>query len=158
MFNFSISQSAQSIDNEWIMAIGLLLNNSYVFGALIIFLGLFFERQKDRRIRLAAALIFTFIIVSLTKNILAVDRPCIDVDVDFCPSSFSLPSMHAAISFTLAFAFIDRKNFPAFFVFALFVAFTRLNIGVHNFVDIAAALPLAFMSVFLVRKYWRFKK
>jgi len=155
MILFSISQSAQSIQNEWISYIGLLLNNPYAFGALVVLLGLYLERERKGRMRLAAALVFTFILVSLAKNILAVDRPCTDAMIDFCPSSFSLPSLHAAISFTLAFAFIDRKTFPYLFLFSLFVAFTRLNIGVHNFVDIAAALPIAFMSVFIIRRYWR---
>jgi membrane-associated phospholipid phosphatase len=145
MIDFSISQSAQLVQNEWISTIGLLLNNPFIFGAIIIILGLYFERQRERRIRLAAALVFTFIIVSLTKDILAVDRPCVEAAMDFCPSSFSLPSMHAAVSFTLAFAFLDKRIFPAFFIFSLFVA-------------LAAALPLAFMSVFLVRQYWRFDK
>jgi membrane-associated phospholipid phosphatase len=155
MLEFSISQSAQSIQHEWINAVGLLLNNPILFGALIIAIGVFFERRKENRIRMASALILTFILVILAKNILAVERPCIEDALDFCPSGFSLPSMHAAISFTLMFAFIGRKSFPGFLVFALFVAFTRLNLGVHNFVDIAAALPVAFLSYYLISRVRR---
>jgi len=46
-------------------------------------------------------------------------------------------------------AFIRKKLFPAYLLFALFVSFTRINLGVHLFWDIAAALPVALISYYI---------
>jgi membrane-associated phospholipid phosphatase len=154
MVLFSITRSAASIQHEWLEAIGLLLNEPVIFLLIIVGLGLFFERKNEERIHLAAALLITFILVSAIKSTLAVERPCIAMPGAVCPIGYSLPSMHAAISFTLMFAFLERRMFLFFLVFSLFVSFTRLNLGVHTFEDVAAALPIAFMSFFLAQNIW----
>ena len=155
MVLFSISKSAASIHHEWLTTIGLLLNEPVIFLVIIIGLGLFFERRHDERVRLGVALLISFILVSAIKSTLAVERPCIAIPGAVCPIGFSLPSMHGAVSFTLMFAFLKRREFPFLLVFALFVAFTRLNLGVHTFEDVAAALPIAYMSFFLAENIWR---
>ena len=159
MSGFSISKAAASLQNEWLKEIGLLLNEPLAFAAIIIGLGLYSERDYDKRLQIAASLLLTFVLVILLKSALGIERPCISDSGALCPLSYSLPSMHAAIVFTLMFAFLFKQSFPAYVLFALFVSFTRLNIGVHTFEDIAAALPVAFMSVFAIRYYWeRWKK
>jgi len=60
-----------------------------------------------------------------------------------CPLDYSLPSGHAAMAFTLMIAFIGKRPFPFFWIFALLVAYTRFYLGVHTFEDLAAALVLA---------------
>ena len=155
MFAFSISQSASSIQHEWLSAIGLFFNEPIVIFALIVGLGLFFEGKFDKRVRLGVALLIAFILVSAIKTTLAVERPCIASDGLVCPIGYSLPSMHAAVSFTLMFAFLKRKEFIIVLIFALFVSFTRLNLVVHTFEDVAAALPIAFISFFLAENLWR---
>ena len=146
--DFSITASIASIHNEWLTAVSMLLDNSAVFALAIIAIALLIERERKGRVRLAATLILTFILASALKNTLAVSRPCA-TGGEFCPSSFSLPSMHASIAFALLFAFLDKKIFPLYLLFALFVAFTRLTLGVHTFEDVAAALPVAFISFYL---------
>lgn len=157
MLGLSITGAAYGFNNEWLSAAGLLLDNQFFFIALIAGIGLFLERSNQQRIRIAAALFITFLSVLALKYALAVDRPCIGNNIPSCPSGYSLPSMHAAIAFTLMFAFLDKKAFPALMALALFVSFTRLNLGVHTFEDVAAALPIAFMSVFLVTAISRWK-
>jgi undecaprenyl-diphosphatase len=153
MIDFSISKTAAAFQHEWLTAIGTFLHDPLFFVAIIILIGYFLEQKKDARIRLASSLLLTFILVTSIKLILAAPRPCVP-GVGICPFSYSLPSMHAAVSFTLMFAALRKQAFPAILLFALFVSFTRLNLGVHNFEDIAAALPVAFISFFLINNLW----
>jgi membrane-associated phospholipid phosphatase len=51
-------------------------------------------------------------------------------------------------------AFLNRRSYPLYLLFALFVSFTRLNLGVHAFVDIAAALPIAAIGYYAVDMAW----
>lgn len=154
MLEFSISKTAQSIQHEWLTALGVILDNPIIFSIIVIAIGLLFERQKDGRLRLAASLLLTFMLAIALKSMLAVERPCVS-GVGLCPTSYSLPSLHTAISFTLMFAFLRKPIFPWIMLLAIFVAFTRLNLGVHTFEDVAAALPIAFISFFLISNLWR---
>ena len=155
MLLFSITRAAASVRNDWLEAVGLFLNEPVAFMLLVAAIGMAAGRGWDGRLRLGVALLVAFILVIAIKGTLAVERPCIANTEAVCPVGFSLPSMHAAISFTLMFAFLGRREFPAVFLFALFVSFTRLNIGVHTFEDIAAALPIGFMSFFLADSMWK---
>ena len=149
MPDISISRFIASINNDWLTGAGMLLNDSFIFGALVISIGLFFERELKDRLRLAGALVITIVLVSVLKMVLAIERPCAHDGSLLCPLGYSLPSLHAAIAFTLMFAFLGKRTFPLVFAFAIFVAFTRLNLGVHNFEDVAAALPVAFIAFYL---------
>jgi len=149
MPDISISRSIASIKNEWLTGAGMLLNNAFIFGAIVVAVSLFFEKEMKWRLRLALALFIALGLASSLKIVLAIERPCAHNDSALCPLGFSLPSLHATIAFTLMFAFLERKQFPIIFIFAVFVAFTRLNLGVHNFEDVAGALPVAFIAFYL---------
>ena len=62
--------------------------------------------------------------------------------------------MHAVVAFALMFCFLNRKSFPFFLVFALFVSFTRLNLGVHVFGDIIGAIPVALFAYYAIEVVW----
>jgi membrane-associated phospholipid phosphatase len=51
--------------------------------------------------------------------------------------------------------FLNKKSYPLFLLFALFVSFTRMNLGVHVFEDIAGALPVALISYYLIDIAWK---
>ena len=156
---FSITGTITGIHYDWLTVISGFIDNPIVFALIIISLGLLLEREKNARMRLLAALLLTFLAATALKTAFGIQRPCAVAGLDSCPSDFSLPSTHAAVAFTLLFALLEKKVFPAYLVFALFVGFTRINIGVHTFEDVAAGIPLAFISVFLVErlcKRWKF--
>jgi len=50
-------------------------------------------------------------------------------------------------------AFLNKKNYPLFLLFGMFTAFTRLHLGVHTLEDVAAALPVAFLSYYIADIY-----
>jgi membrane-associated phospholipid phosphatase len=155
---FSITGAITGIHYDWLTGVGHFIDNPVVFALIIISLGLLLEREKNARMRLLAALLLTFLAATALKMVFEIQRPCA-AGLDSCPTDFSLPSTHAAVAFTLMFALLEKRVFPAGLVFALFVGFTRINIGVHTFEDVAAGLPLAFISVFLVERLcerWKF--
>ena len=143
----SITEVIQSVDIEMLKTMGWILNSSIIYGLL---LGIIIVvAEKERRLRIFVAILLALVIGMAVKQVFAVERPCLGED--WCPLDYSFPSNHAVAAFTLMIAFLRRKAFPYFFLFALFIAFTRINIGVHTFQDIEAALPVAFVSYYITR-------
>jgi len=149
----TLTSLALSINNPILTQIGTLLGNSYVFAALILCLIFIAEKRNGKRLKLLLSLILCIIVVSLVKSVLMEARPC--AGLEWCPWGYSFPSMHAAIAFTLMIGFVDKKSFPFFLLFALFVSFTRLNLGVHVFHDIAGALPMAIVAYYVTDILWK---
>jgi membrane-associated phospholipid phosphatase len=143
----SITEFVQSVDIELIKTIGLFLNDSIIYGIVLLALVFLGEREGKKRWKVILAILIAVIAGLVIKELMAFDRPCIGED--WCPESYSFPSMHAVAAFTLMTAFIRKKIFPVYLVFALFVAFTRINLGVHLFWDIAAALPVALIAYYI---------
>ncbi len=89
-----------------------------------------------------AGIIISSYSVSLLKLLFARPRPCMTIEnirlLVECHSSFSMPSGHAATSFTAASImalFIRSAAIPAF-VLALLVAISRIYVGVHYPYDV----------------------
>lgn len=121
-----------------------ILDNPYSFFAIIGIAIFFTEPRWEKRFKIVLAILIAGGMALLAKNLIMEPRPCIGGDsLIQCPLDYSLPSGHAAIAFTLMIAFIGRKYFPFYWLFALLVAYTRFYLGVHTFEDLAAALVLA---------------
>jgi undecaprenyl-diphosphatase len=93
-----------------------------------------------------AGIIISSFSVSLLKLIFARPRPCLTLEnirlLVECHSSFSMPSGHAATSFTAASImghFIRPAAVPAF-ILAFLVAVTRIYVGVHYPFDVVAGV------------------
>jgi len=132
-----------------------ILDNPYSFFAIIgiaIFLS---EPRWEKRGKIVLALLIAGGMALLAKNLIMEPRPCIGGDsLIQCPLDYSLPSGHAAIAFTLLIAFIGKRSFPFYWIFALLVAYTRFYLGVHTFEDLAAALVLAPIAYQLADITW----
>jgi membrane-associated phospholipid phosphatase len=148
----TIAAAAVSIDNPLLTAAGLVLDSSLIYAAIVLALLLIGESRNEKRIKVAASLLLTFLAVAGIKYALAQERPC--AGEDWCPESYSFPSTHAAIAFTLMTGFLNKKSYAFYLLFALFVSFTRLNLGVHVFIDIAGALPVALLSYYFTDIVW----
>ena len=131
----------------------LVLDNSVIFFMFVLFLVLLTEKRPRKITKITCAIVLAALLVYGLKGILQVPRPC--VGEDFCPLSFSFPSGHAAIALTLMLAFINKKSFPLFWVFAFFIGMSRLYLGVHYFEDIAAGFIIAPVSYLTVDTVWR---
>jgi membrane-associated phospholipid phosphatase len=152
----SITEISQSLDFEILKTIGWLLNDAIIYGLVLIVLLFVGERRKKKRTQIILSMVIAVLVGLLVKQWMAIERPCIGED--WCPNSYSFPSTHAVAAFTLMAGFIRNRNYPYYVLFALFVAFTRLNLGVHFFQDIAAALPIALVSYYVTRNVMKDEK
>ncbi len=150
-----ITDFAFSIKNDLLTSVSLLINDNVIFAIIVLVLLLISEKRPEKRIKVLSALLLVAILTFGIKEIMAVDRPCVSLDVSYCPEEYSFPSIHAAVAFTLMISFLDKKSYPWFVLFALFISFSRLHLAVHSFRDIAGALPLALVSYYIVDIIWR---
>jgi len=132
-----------------------ILDSPYSFFAIIgiaIFLS---EPRWEKRGKIVLALLIAGALALVAKSLIMEPRPCLSSDSMIpCPLDYSLPSGHAAIAFTLLIAFIGKRSFPFYWIFALLVAYTRFYLGVHTFDDLAAALVLAPIAYQLADITW----
>ncbi|MCI0503531.1 phosphatase PAP2 family protein [Candidatus Micrarchaeota archaeon] len=149
----SITAIAAGIQNPLLSAVGLALDSAAIYAILILALMLLGERRDGKRKKIIASLAVAFLLAGILKFAMAHERPCIGET--WCPEDNSFPSMHAAIAFTLMIGFLNKRGYPLYLAFALFVSFTRLNLGVHVFLDIAGALPIALISYYLTDIIWQ---
>ncbi len=147
-----ITAFALSVQNPFLSAAGHALNNDIFFTVLVLALVLLAEWKNDRRLKIFLLLGLAFIIGFSVKSLVAEPRPC--TGAVWCPSDYSFPSDHTVVALALCLGFLNRKPFPFFLIFALFVAFTRLNLGVHTFGDILGAVPVALVAYWIVEVAW----
>lgn len=90
------------------------------------------------------------------KAFLQEPRPCMETPGKIlCPLDFSLPSLHALLTFTLAISAVGNRSFAIYLIYALFTAFSRVYLGVHTITQVAAGLALAFFACVLAEMLWR---
>jgi undecaprenyl-diphosphatase len=147
-----ITAIAISVDHPIVTALGVLIHNPITYIAMVLTLLFTGEKRTEKRKKILLSLAIAALVTFGIKNFMAYERPC--VGEDWCPGSYSFPSMHTAIAFTMMVAFLNKKSYPVYVLFALLVGFSRLNIGVHIFQDIAAALPVGLLSYYVTHKLW----
>jgi membrane-associated phospholipid phosphatase len=149
----AITVWALSIHNSLISVLGLLLDQDFFYTMVIIGLVILGEWKNDKRFKIFLTLVFAYLLGLAVKYLVAEPRPCFGAD--WCPLGYAFPSTHAVVAFTLMACFLNKKSFPFFLVFALFVSFTRLNLGVHVFGDIVGAIPIAFLAYYVTGAAWK---
>jgi len=123
--------------------------------ALILLLSYIFKEWRLLPFMVAAVAIALLLGVSF-KAFLQEERPCVETPGKIpCPLDFSLPSIHALLTFTLAIVAVGNRSFPYYLIYALFTAFSRVYIGVHTITQVAAGLALAFLACVLCEMLWR---
>ncbi len=142
-----------------IASLSILLSNEFIFFAAVGAMVVLSEKRKEKRIKIILAILFASLLVVGFKAFFAEPRPCqTTIGLVECPSfpfsAYSFPSGHATIAFLLMLAFLDKPSFPFFWLFAFFVAYSRIFLGVHNFEDIAGALVLAPIAYYLTDLIW----
>jgi membrane-associated phospholipid phosphatase len=148
-----ITALALTINNPLLRTIDIIIDNDFFYAALIAALVLAGESRNEKRLKIFLTLAIVLAASMTIKVALAIPRPC--AGESWCPSDYGFPSLHAVAAFTLMMAFLNKRSYPAYLLFALFVSFTRLNLGVHIFVDIAAALSIALVGYYAVDLLWR---
>jgi len=151
-----ITATAASVNEPLLRTIGLLLDDSMTYGLVLLGLLLVGEQRQGKLAKIMLTVALALLLAIGLKNTIADQRPCIGQEG--CPDDFAFPSLHATTAFTLMIAFLNKRSYIVYFAFALFVCFTRLNLGMHDFQDIAGALPVAVLSYYAVDAVWRIKE
>jgi membrane-associated phospholipid phosphatase len=148
----AITAAAMAIDNPMLKSVGMFLDSSIIYAVIILVLLFLGERRNQKLAKVILCLVLAIAAATAVKNVMAVERPC--AGQAWCHDDYSFPSLHAVAAFALMTAFLDKKTFPFYLAFALFVCFTRLNLGVHTFRDIAGALPIALIAYYATDIAW----
>ena len=151
----ALTLAINSINNEWITSISLIINNKIIYGIILIGIILFLEKKRDKRIKLFTSLILVSIVGVVLKEIFAIPRPCGELALKAVCDGYSLPSIHAATAFTLALGFLDDKKYVLILIFAILVSLSRLYLGVHTFFDIGASIAITPIVYGFVDHYWK---
>ena len=144
----AISAAAFSINSPILSGTSLFLDSQFIFSGVLLLALVLGENREEKRRKIALSVILAVLCSYGIKLALAIERPC--AGEIWCPSDYSFPSLHATAAFSLMIGFLNKKSFPLYLLFALFTGFTRLNLGVHIFADIAAALPIAIISYYVI--------
>jgi|GEM_PF-2391341 len=154
----AITRYIASIQIDILTEIEVLLDNPVIYLVVLVGLLLLGEKRQMKRLKIAVAMGIALFMALLVNVGMAVDRPCADIDGALCPILFSFPSIHCTMAFILMISFTNKKLFPAYMLFALFIAFSRLNLGVHVFRDVVGALIIALLAynvTYIAWKRWK---
>ncbi|MBD3210482.1 phosphatase PAP2 family protein [Candidatus Micrarchaeota archaeon] len=149
----AITNAVLSVDNPLVHEIGMILQEPVIYAVIVLALIVIGERRGKKQGKILVSIIVAALLILAAKHFMAVERPC--ADDGWCPEGYSFPSMHATVAFALMTGFLNKKSYGFYLLFALLVAFTRLNIGVHTFYDVAAALPVAMLSYYIAAEIFR---
>jgi len=157
----AVSLAIYSLNNPFLTQISSLVNNDYFFDAML--LGIFLaisnfskDSKASRRVGFAiACMALAFLVGFALKDITQVSRPCaLSGSKVPCPlGQYSLPSLHASVTFALCLSFFSTELFFPLLAYALFVSFTRIYLGVHTDVDIAAGFGVACISYSILKSH-----
>jgi len=124
-----------------------LKGNAIFVWILVIIIALFLEEKKhpgisknDKKFIIAFTLSFlltAFLVEYPLKNFFNRQRP---ISTNHCPTNFSFPSGHAATAFAAAnvLTFFDKKRRFFYSTIAFLIAYSRIYLGCHYFLDVLA--------------------
>lgn len=155
-----LSQWIFGLSSGPLTLVSSLLDNEYIFAILLVLVVMLVEKKNNRRWKILTALALAVVVGFALKEIYHVERPCTGQlenakIIETSCSGYSFPSLHTILVFTLATAFIRKKDYIWILLFALFVAFTRIYLGVHRFEDIAASAAIAPLIYLFIDSWWK---
>jgi undecaprenyl-diphosphatase len=146
-----------------------LKGNAIFVWILVIIIALIFEERKNPGLskkdkQFVITFISTFLLTTLTvfilQNFFHRLRPITTSFNQFqlvltkCPTSFSFPSGHAATAFAAAtvLTFFDKKRRFFYYLIAFLIAYSRIYLGCHYFLDVFFGAIIGFsLSQFFLK-------
>ena len=148
-----ISSYVSGLNIGFLTTISALLDSDIIFAVILVLVTIIGERRKEKLTKIIIVFALAFILSAASKELFKISRPCIEqhmIQKVPCPRSYAFPSSHAALSFALALAFLNKRSYPAYLLFAVFISFTRIYLSVHSFVDVAGGIVVAAISYYLI--------
>ncbi len=144
---------------EAVRGLSILFNDpaaAFAFSAMLVIAASFIFREQKMLPFLISAVAIAFLLGFSFKSFLQEARPCASAPSKIpCPTDYALPSMHALLAFTIAIIAIGTRSFPVYILYAVFIAFSRVYLGVHTITEVAAGLSLAFFACVLAELIFR---
>jgi undecaprenyl-diphosphatase len=152
-------QSAYSLARPFLVGASVALGNAafvVLFSAALVLAVSYAFKEQKRLAYLLIAVLVALAMGSLLKILVAEERPCLLAPGKIeCPSDYALPSLHALLAFTLVIASVGNRSFLIYLPYALFVAFSRVYLGVHTLHQVEAGLALAFLACVATEIIWK---
>ncbi|MFN7088643.1 MAG: phosphatase PAP2 family protein [Candidatus Paceibacteria bacterium] len=152
----SLSSTIVQLDFWWLTPVAVLLDNELLLIVTTFTLVLLAERRRQKLLKIALAVGLAVLLSAIIKDLVKIERPCVDAPGKIeCPPTYSFPSGHTIVAFTVMIAFLNKPTFVLYFVYATLVAFTRIYLGVHSFEDVAGSIALAPFVYYITDEIWK---
>lgn len=152
----AVTLAINGLDNNFLTSIASFLDNTILFLIIVSIIAISLEKDNKKRTKLVTAVFIAVLLGTAIKTLTGVPRPCYELDLKTnCTGGYSFPSNHTIVAFTLALGFLDDKRYAWVLLFALFVGFTRIYLGVHTFIDVTASMALSPLVYEMVDYYWK---
>lgn len=152
----SLSLAIAQLDFWWLTLVAVMLDNDLLMIIMTFVLVLLTERRKKKLLKIVLAVGLAVLLSTAIKELVKIERPCINKAWKIeCPSTYSFPSGHTLIAFTIAIAFLNKPTFLFYLLYAVFIAFTRIYLGVHTFEDVAVSIALAPFVYYIADEIWK---
>lgn len=121
---------------------------SLIIWIAIALIFIMFEEYRNKKFiyYLAAAVAATFVTTFVLKELFMRHRPALtSIMIGFtCPKDYGFPSGHSSVAFAaaLVFSVFDKKRSVFYFFIALLIAYSRIYLGCHYFLDVVGGAAL----------------
>ena len=142
-----------------------------LLGLLLLTVLTFFRKARGKTMVSAAEFVlfkaFPLIIIAfgsavVLEFLLKIPRPCEGLSV--CPSTYSFPSAHATVAFAI-FTFlglagkkVSKKRFLLMLIPACLVAWSRIELGMHEPIDVIGGAVLGTLVGIAYSAFWKSRK
>ncbi len=153
-----ISRTISLSDNQLVTQMSKFVD-IFTYPILFIFaLWLFFYKfkgDKQKRNAILLSSILLIVAVHATKTLLYQQRPCWQDTASKieCPLDSTFPSGHASVAALLVLPLIQSALFIPYLIFTLFVAFSRVYLGVHTVLDVSAGFVFGTAAYLITSRF-----
>ena len=161
--NNIIFQYIYSFSSNIVIAkLALFLSYPFTYGLLFLITiwALFISQNKFLNFSLLFTTgFFSWLISTILKNIIGVNRPFIDGSIVplFRDSNYSFPSVHMSVFTAIAVVMfsINRKAGLIFILIAILIGLSRIVVGAHYPIDILGGLAVGLLVGLIFREIYK---
>jgi len=139
------TRTISAFDNPILTALSVALDSlTYPLLFILVLWLVFFKFKKivHEREKVLLSILILVLTVQFVKYVLPFQRPCfVDVSSKIdCPLDSAFPSGHAAMTSLFILPLLSSALFIPYLIFTIFIAFSRVYLGVHSILDVSAGL------------------